>query len=385
MVNEVFNMKYSYKVFVFIWAIILLFFLIYYGYKKISDINQVPVVTKPVKTENQEISKEPNEKKTETLEILPQEVINNTELDELLKGKNFNGTAVIVKNGNILINKGYGMANQEQQIPNNSQTSYYLGSLTKAIVATAIMQLKDQQKLQVNDEIAKYIPDFPRGDEITLKHLLTHTSGIPEHDEGEEEISHDELIKKIGKQKLLFAPGSKWKYSDSNYAILAYILEKVSGQNSEVYIQENIFNAAGMKHSGFGEKFTQEKYPSTGYKIKDGTIKTPSLPHMSQLFGSGDIYTTAHDLYLFDEALYTNKLISKESFTEMFTPVKKDYGYGWYAESSYSAHGVMPGWNLLNSFTRNGSVYVILLSNIQNNLNLGSLNNDVYISLQNIA
>ncbi|MGX5576160.1 serine hydrolase domain-containing protein [Bacillus toyonensis] len=378
-------MKYSYKVFICNWTIILLFFLIYYGYKKISSMDQVPVVTKPVKTETQEISKEPNEKKTETLEILPQEVINNTELDELLKSKNFNGTAVIVKNGNIIINKGYGMANQEQQIPNNSQTSYYLGSLTKAIVATAIMQLKDQQKLQVDDEIAKYIPNFPRGNEITLKHLLTHTSGIPEHDEGEEQISHDELIKKISKQKLLFTPGSKWSYSDSNYAILAYILEKVSGKNSEVYIKENIFDVAGMKHSGFGEKFIQEKYPSTGYKIKDGTVKTPTLPHMSQLFGSGDIYTTAHDLYLFDEALYTSKLISKESFTEMVTPVKKNYGYGWYAESSYSAHGVMPGWNLLNSFNRNGSVYVVLLSNIQNNLNLGSLNNDIYIFLQNIA
>ncbi len=385
MVNEVFNMKYSYKVFRCSWIIILLFFLIDYGYKTNPNINQLPVVKKQIESETEKILKEPNEEKIESIEIPPQDVINNIELDELLKVKNFNGTAVIVKNGNIIINKGYGMANQEQQTPNNSQTTYYLGSLTKAIVATAIMQLKDQQKLQVNDEIAKYIPDFPRGHEITLKNLLTHTSGIPEHDEGEEQISHDELIKKIGKQKLLFTPGSKWKYSDSNYAILAYILEKVSGQNSEVYIQENIFDVVGMKHSGFGEKFIQEKYPSTGYKIKEGKMKTPTLPDMSQLFGSGDIYTTAYDLYLFDEALYMGKLISKESFAEMFTPVKNDYGYGWYAENSYSAHGVMPGWNLLNSFTRNGSVYVILLSNIQNNLNLGSLNNDVYISLQQIV
>ncbi|ACM15816.1 beta-lactamase family protein [Bacillus pacificus] len=102
------------------------------------------------------------------------------------------------------------------------------------------MQLKDQQKLQVEDTINKYIWDFRRGDEITLKHLLTHTSGIPEHDEGEEQLSHDELIKKVGKQKSLFTPGSKWKYSDSNYAILTYILEKVSGLNTEVYIQKNI-------------------------------------------------------------------------------------------------------------------------------------------------
>ncbi|NIE91187.1 beta-lactamase family protein [Bacillus sp. Ab-1751] len=376
-------MRLTYKVFAFIWTVILLFFLIYFGYKAISDMNRVRVVI--IKNETSKVFEKTDEKKIETVERLPQAVINNNELDELLKSKNFNGTAVIVKNGNIIINKGYGWANQEQQIHNNSQTSYYLGSLTKAVVATAIMQLKDQQKLQLEDTIIKYIPHFPKGDEITLKHLLTHTSGIPEHDEGEEQITHDELIKKIGKQKLLFTPGSKWQYSDSNYAILAYILEKVSGQNLEGYIQKNIFDAAGMKHSGFGEKFIQEKYPSTGYKIVHDVMKTPTLPHMSQLFGSGNIYTTAYDLYLFDEALYTGKLISKESFTEMFTPVKSNYGYGWYAESSYSAHGVLPGWNLLNSFNRNGTVYVILLSNIQNNINLGSLNNDIYVFLQNIA
>ncbi|MCU4991512.1 beta-lactamase family protein [Bacillus cereus] len=378
-------MKYTGKIILTICIIILLIFLIFFFYTRFFLKDQGAKEEKLGKQEMRNSLEKPTTKDIETLEVPPQEVTNNNELDELLKRKHFSGTAVVVKNGNILINKGYGLANREQQIHTNSETSYYLGSLTKGVVATAIMQLKDQQKLQVEDTINKYIPDFPRGGEITLKHLLTHTSGIPEHDEGEEQISHDELIKKIGKQKLLFIPGSKWAYSDSNYAILAYILEKVSGQNSEVYIQENIFDAAGMKHSGFGEKFIHEKYPSTGYKITDGTIKTPSLPHMSQLFGSGDIYTTAHDLYLFDQALYTNKIISKESFTEMFTPVKKDYGYGWYAENSYSAHGVMPGWNLLNSFSRNGTIYVILLSNIQNNLNLGSLNNDIYITLQNIT
>ncbi|HFH8171597.1 TPA: serine hydrolase, partial [Streptococcus agalactiae] len=135
-------MKYSYKVFRCSWIIILLFFLIDYGYKTNPNINQLPVVKKQIESETEKILKEPNEEKIESIEIPPQDVINNIELDELLRVKNFNGTAVIVKNGNIIINKGYGMANQEQQTPNNSQTTYYLGSLTKAIVATAIMQLK---------------------------------------------------------------------------------------------------------------------------------------------------------------------------------------------------------------------------------------------------
>lgn len=262
------------------------------------------------------------------------------------------------------------MANKEKQVPNNSETTFYIGSISKAFVATAIMQLKDQHKLNVEDTVAKYIPDFPQGNGIQLKHLLTHTSGIPEYEQGTEDISHEELIKRIGKQKRIGSPGEKWKYSDSNYSILAYIAEKVSGQPLEEYIKQHIFATAGMNHSGFGKALEQTRFPSTGYKIVNNNMTTPNIPSMSQLYGCGDIYTSAQDLYLFNEALFSGKLISKESYDQMFTAVKKDYGFGWYVDpGSYSNHGVMPGWNCLNGFSKNGSVYVVLLSNIQNNIN----------------
>ncbi|PEF34479.1 serine hydrolase domain-containing protein [Bacillus wiedmannii] len=293
----------------------------------------------------------------------PQEINENAQLDQYLQNAGFSGTAVIVKNGKVLLNKGYGMANKEKQVPNNSETTFYIGSISKAFVATAIMQLKDQNKLNVEDTVAKYIPDFPQGNGIQLKHLLTHTSGIPEYEQGTEDISHEELIKRIGKQKRVGSPGEKWKYSDSNYSILAYIAEKVSGQPLE-----------------------QTRFPSTGYKIVNNNMTTPNIPSMSQLYGCGDIYTSAHDLYLFNEALFSGKLISKESYNQMFTAVKKDYGFGWYVDpGSYSNHGVMPGWNCLNGFSKNGSVYVVLLSNIQNNIkSFGKVNNDIYTMLRNI-
>ena len=136
----------------------------------------------------------------------PQEVNENAQLDQYLQNTGFSGTAVIVKNGKVLLNKGYGMANKEKQVPNNSETTFYIGSISKAFVATAIMQLKDQNKLNVEDTIAKYIPDFPQGNGIQLKHLLTHTSGIPEYEQGTEDISHEELIKRIGKQKRIGSP-----------------------------------------------------------------------------------------------------------------------------------------------------------------------------------
>ena len=316
----------------------------------------------------------------------PQEIIENAQLDQYLQSTGFSGTAVIVKNRKVLLNKGYGMANKEKQVPNNSETTFYIGSISKAFVATTIMQLKDQNKLHVEDTVAKYIPDFPQGNSIQLKHLLTHTSGIPEYEQGTEDISHEELIKRIGKQKRIGSPGEKWKYSDSNYSILAYIAEKVSGQPLEEYITQHIFATAGMKHSGFGKALEQTRFPSTGYKIVNNNMTTPNIPSMSQLYGCGDIYTSAHDLYLFNEALYSGKLISKESYDQMFTAVKKDYGFGWYVDpGSYSNHGVMPGWNCLNGFSKNGSVYVVLLSNIQNNIkSFGKVNNDIYTMLRNI-
>ncbi|MDM5153291.1 serine hydrolase domain-containing protein [Bacillus sp. DX1.1] len=374
-----------------------LFALVYFGYTKIishnKKENELKVATEIKKETVQKQPEKPAEQSQQAHEAEqpveegpPQEINENAQLDEYLKSKNFSGTAVVVKNGKVLLNKGYGLANREKNVPNNSDTTFYIGSITKAFVATAIMQLKDQNKLQTEDTVAKYIPDFPQGGEIKLAHLLTHTSGIPEYEAGADQISHDELLKRIGQQKRLFNPGAKWKYSDSNYSVLAYIAEKVSGQPLEEYIKQHIFNVIGMKHSGFGTELEQTKYPSTGYKIKNNNMTTPAIPSMSQLYGCGDIYTTANDLYLFNEALFSGKLISKESYNQMFTGGKKDYGFGWYVNpGSYTNHGVMPGWNCLNGFSKNGSVHVVLLSNIQNNIkSFGSVNNDIYMMLQQI-
>ncbi|KEK22285.1 serine hydrolase domain-containing protein [Bacillus gaemokensis] len=382
--------------------LIVLFSLVYFGYTKITSHNKKENTLKAATEikKKEEINKKSEEKQTEQhqepvqptkvteppAEGPPQEINENAELDQYLQSKNFSGTAVVVKNGKVLLNKGYGLANREKNIQNNSATTFYIGSISKAFVATAVMQLKDQNKIQTEDTIAKYIPDFPQGGGIKLVHLLTHTSGIPEYEAGSDDISHEELLKRIGQQKRLFNPGEKWKYSDSNYSILGYIVEKVSGQPLEEYIKQHIFDVVGMKNSGFGTELEKTKYPSTGYKIVNNDMTVPAIPSMSQLYGNGDIYTSANDLYLFNEALFSGKLISKESYDQMFTAFKKDYGFGWYVNpGSYSNHGVMPGWNCLNGFSRSGNVYVVLLSNIQNNIkSFGSVNNDIYTMLQHI-
>jgi CubicO group peptidase (beta-lactamase class C family) len=309
-----------------------------------------------------------------------EEGTNNPAISNYLTSINFTGSALVVKDNKVLLNKGFGYANMEKKISNNPQTVHFIGSITKVFISTAIMQQEEKGKLNINDPLSKYIPDFPNGNQITLYQLLTHTSGIPEHSETSEKLSHDDLMKKIEKGKLKFQPGTNWLYSDSNYAILAYILEEVTKVPLETYVTQHVFDVAGMKHSGFGQAFYKEPFPSKGYKIKDGAMISPNLPDMSQLFGCGDVYTTAYDMYLFDHALYTGKLMSEESLKKFFTPFKHNYALGLYRDpGSYSDHGVLPGWNCLNSFSKSGSTYVVLLSNVQNGVkSLGLVNNQLY-------
>nr|WP_245592374.1 serine hydrolase domain-containing protein [Ectobacillus panaciterrae] len=322
------------------------------------------------------------EKATATQEV---DINNDPAIDEYLKSLNFNGSALVVKDDKVVMNKGYGYADFEKKLPNNSETVYYIGSITKVFISTSIMQLQEQGKLNITDSLSKYIPDFPYGNQIKLYNLLTHTSGIPEHSEPNEKISHADLIKKIEQGHLISQPGTKWNYSDSNYSILAYIVEKVTDEPLDMYVKEHIFNIARMKHTGFGEAFYKEQFASKGYKQKENEMISPSLPDMSQLFGCGDIYTTAYDLYLFDKALYTEKLLSKDSLKQFFTPFKHNYALGLYRDpGSYSDHGVLPGWNTLNSFSKNGNEFIVLLSNVQNGVkSLGAVNNQIYVMLRN--
>ena len=308
------------------------------------------------------------------------DVTKNSNIDNYLKSIHFNGTVLVVKNNNVLINKGYGYANIEKKNSNNSETVFYIASITKLFVSTAIMQLQEQGKLNIHDTISKYIPNFPNGNVITLYQLLTHTSGIAQQSEPNQKISHEDLLAKIEKLHLKFQPGSSWFYSDSNYVILAYILEKVTHQTLDSYIQNHIFTTVGMEHTGYGNDFNKEPYQTTGYKINNGQMIHPSLPDMSQLFGCADIYTTPYNLYLFDKALYNGKLVSKESVKQIFTPVKNHYGFGIYRDpGSYSDHGVLPGFNLENSFNLTGNEYVILFSNVQNGQkSFGVLNQKIY-------
>lgn len=324
--------------------------------------------------------KQTNIKTKKVASVLSMDTSLDPAIDEYLTNLHFNGTALVVKNGKVILNKGYGYSDMEKKIHNNPDTVFFIASITKVFVSTAIMQLQEQGKLNVHDSLSKYIPDFPNGHEITLYNLLTHTSGIPQHSETSQKVSHAELIKKIEQGHLRFKPGTQWLYSDSNYSILAYIVEKVSKQPFDDYIEKNIFEKAGMTNTGFGNDYYNQPYPSVGYRFKHNKLISLSLPDMSELFGCGDIYTTPYNMYLFDKALYSGKLMSQNSLKEFFTPFKHDYAFGMFRDpGSYSDHGVLSGWNTLNSFSLSGKTYVVLFSNIENGVSsFGLVNNHIY-------
>ncbi|BDZ30312.1 serine hydrolase domain-containing protein [Lactiplantibacillus sp. WILCCON 0030] len=307
-------------------------------------------------------------------------VVNNQSLDRYMTNLHFSGSILVVRDNRIVLRKGYGWRNRKTELPNEVTTPYYIGSAQKAVIATAILQLQDAGKLTVDDPVSKFLPNFPNGHQIKLRHLLTHTSGLIGHAETNAAITPKALVKDIEKQGIRAQPG-QWHYLDSNYTVLAYLVEKVSGQPLMPYLEKHIFKPAGMATTGTYQTFDQIANHSTGYKIKNGVYTTPTLPDLSQLYGCGNLYMTVSDMYRFDHALMTNRLISKAARKTMLTAGSSStYGMGFYANpASYSSHGVLSGWNIANNFSHNGQTYIVIMSNIQNGVkSYGQVASDIY-------
>jgi D-alanyl-D-alanine carboxypeptidase len=196
----------------------------------------------------------------------------------------FTGSVLIASGGRVLLSKGYGMANREWSIPNTPRTKFRLGSVTKQFTATAIMQLETKGALSVDDPISRYVPDSPPSwKDITIQNLLTHTSGIhdytaPPHPlKMRDPLAPAELVVRLESPPLDFPPGTKFNYSNSGYAVLGYIIEKISGQTYESYIKQHIFEPAGMDSSGYDHPQTILEYRASGYENRNGILTRQGL------------------------------------------------------------------------------------------------------------
>jgi CubicO group peptidase (beta-lactamase class C family) len=255
------------------------------------------------------------------------------------KYRQFNGTALVAENGKVVYKGGVGLANMEWNIPNTPDTKFRLGSITKQFTATVILQLVEQGKIKLDGKLSDYLPDYRKdvGNKVTIHNLLTHTSGIPSYTSQPgffENVSRnpykvDEFVKKYASGDLEFEPGSKFVYDNSGYFLLGAIIERVTGKPYEQVLQENIFNPVGMKNTGYDHHDTIIAKRAAGYvKTHDSFANAPYLD-MSIPYAAGSLYSTVEDLYLWDQALYTDKLLSAQSKALMYTPFLENYAYGW--------------------------------------------------------
>jgi CubicO group peptidase (beta-lactamase class C family) len=260
------------------------------------------------------------------------------------KYQQFNGSALVAENGKVVYKGGFGLANMEWNIPNTPDTRFRLGSITKQFTATLTMQLVEQGKIKLDAKISDYLPDYRKdvGQKVTIHQLLTHTSGIPSYT-GQpgflENVSRnpykvDDFVKKYASGNLEFEPGSKYSYNNSGYFLLGAIIEHVTGKPYEQVLKENIFDPLGMRNTGYDHHDTIIPKRATGYSKTPNGYTNAAYLDMSIPYAAGSMYSTVEDLYLWDQALYTDKLLSAESKALMYRPVLENYAYGWVVQNA---------------------------------------------------
>lgn len=255
----------------------------------------------------------------------------------------FTGTVLVAKDGVPLVHRGYGMANYEWRVANAPRSVYLIGSLAKQFTAMAIMQLRDRGRLSLTDSICRHLDRCPAAWEpITLRQLLSHTSGImnfsslPEWDDSlsMRRFDRGDFVDVFRDRALLFAPGTEFKYSNSGYYLLGLVIERVSGERYGDYLHRHIFGPLGMTSTRVDDGRTLMPYRTTGYYWAANAFVHALPQNVLLSLGSGGILSTTGDLLRWDAALYTDTLLARASRDEMFTPVLKDYGYGWEIRTS---------------------------------------------------
>lgn len=260
-------------------------------------------------------------------------------LNQYVANRQFNGTVLVAEKGQVIFKKGYGMANMEWNLPNTPDVKFRLGSITKQFTSMLIMQLVEAGKLKLDGKITDYLPDYPKatGDLVTIHHLLTHTSGIPSYTNFPDffaKMSRDpstptEFIKKFSELPLEFEPGTRFAYNNSGYFLLGAIIEKITGKSYADVLQEKILTPLNMGDTGYDLPGPILAKRATGYEKQGGRYVNSPYLDMSLPYAAGSMYSTVEDLYKWDQALYTDKLVSAKTKATLYTPFLDNYAYGW--------------------------------------------------------
>ena len=284
---------------------------------------------------------------------------------------------VLVTRGNFRFSKGYGYANLEWKIPNTPEAKFRLGSITKQFTATCILLLEERGKLNSGDPIKKYMPDAPAAwDKITFFHLLTHTSGIPNFTSFPNypslepfAIAPEKLVATFRDKPLEFEPGEKWKYSNSGYVLLGYLIEKISGEPYAKFVQENIFTPLGMKDSGYDSNTEIIPRRASGYTPKGNILENAGFINMTVPFSAGSLYSTTEDLLRWEKGLFGGRVLSANSLRKMTTPFKNEYAFGLgvverKGRKAIQHGGGIEGFNTALAYYPDEKLTVVVLGNV---------------------
>lgn len=288
---------------------------------------------------------------------------------------------LVVKSGEPIYRKAFGLSNLELGVPMIPENVFEIGSMTKQFTAVAVLLLEEQGKLRLDDPITKFIPDYPtNGKIITVHHLLTHTSGIKSFTSMKslraierQDLSPKELLDFFKNEPIDFEPGAEFKYNNSGYVILGYLIELVSGQSYADFVQEQIFQKLGMNASQYASHSQVIPNRAYGYHQKDDYVNK-NYVSLSLPYASGSLMSTVDDLLIWNEALKRNRLLKPETKAKLFTNYslnngeKTNYGYGWHIASivenpSYEHGGSIFGFKSMAVYLPDQDIYVVGLSN----------------------
>ncbi|WP_028545404.1 serine hydrolase domain-containing protein [Paenibacillus taiwanensis] len=265
-----------------------------------------------------------------------------THIQHAVSKQKFSGSVLVAREGNLLVSQGFGMANYEWGIPNTSETKFRIGSVTKSLTAAAVLQCCEMKGVSIDDPIGCYLPHFVSGHRITIRHLLTNTSGIPNFTVSEDiavtlmqPVGVNDLIERFNQQTLEFNPGDQFSYSNSGYVLLGKLIEVMSGQAYDHYMREHVCKPLSMRHTGLDVNGEVLAGRASGYEFdQSGILRNASYIDMSNAYSAGGLYSTVEDLYRWERALTTGDLMSPKLVTDMFTTYKGGYGMGWFISDS---------------------------------------------------
>ncbi len=291
------------------------------------------------------------------------------------------GVFMVAKGGEMLYHKAFGKANLELDVDLTADYVFQIGSMSKQFTAVAILMLEEQGKLRVSDAVSKYVTDYPGGDAITLHHLLTHTSGIQDFtrmkalgDIAQKDMSPKMMVDFFKHEPMDFRPGEKFEYNNSGYVLLGYIIELVSGETYQDFIQKHIFQKLGMNHSLYATDRRIIRNRAYGYQKKESGYVNRTVINFSVPFSSGALMSTAADMLTWQNALNKHLLLSKESSQKAFRTYKLNngqaftYGYGWHIKeisgTPVREHGgSIFGFKSMGVYIPGADIYVLGLTN----------------------